>query len=133
MSDKNDFDAVLNMDDDDFAEKLMEAIGVQPGDTVEISTPQFEREDGVTPHLPDAFERLRSCHKETLKAIGCRPWDEPDKDGEVLMLFPYQWYPHIPAGFEVVDINGETEAFRPGETDDDRRCGVLAYGIKVKA
>lgn len=46
-----------------------------------------------------------------------------------LWLFPYQWYPHIPEGMELLDINGETELFKKGVTDDDMRFGVLAYGI----
>lgn len=43
------FNAMLSLDDPDFAQKFLEVIGAKPGDTVEISTPQFNRTDGVTP------------------------------------------------------------------------------------
>lgn len=128
------FDDLLSLDDPAFAEKFAAALGVKPGDTIEIATPQFERTDGIVPSLPiDGWERLRKCSRAALKALGCRAWDEPDERGKVLMLFPKEWYAHIPAGFEVVVINGDVEAFVPGETDDDYRFGCLAYGIEVDA
>lgn len=127
------FNAVLHMDDEQFAEKFIEALGLKPGETVEIVTPQFERNDGITPALPDVWERLKTLSMDTLKAIGCRPWSDPDKDGNVLMLFPYEWYGHIPEGFKIKSISGDRELFRHGETDDDKRGGVLAYGVEIKA
>lgn len=60
---------------------------------------------------------------------------EDDGDGRYitheLMLFPAEWYASIPAGFPIVDINGKLEDFEPGKTDDDRRFGLLAYGVMV--
>ena len=128
------FDAILNLNDADFAQKFLEAIGAKPGETIRIKGPQFERTDGVVPSLPaDSWERLCSLSKESLKALGCCAWDEPDARGMVLMLFPHEWYSHIPAGYEIVCINGDREQFVPGETDDDMRFGCLAYGIEVPA
>jgi hypothetical protein len=117
---------ILHMDDPQFAEKLAEAIGAKPGDSVEIVTPQFEREDGIDPisNPQELFGKLRWLPKKTLTAIGMRPWGEHG-----LWLFPYQWYQHIPNGFQLTDIFGATEAFEAGVTDDDYRAGVLAYGI----
>lgn len=125
------FDEILFLDDADFARKFSEAIGAKEGDTVEVLTPQFERTDGVVPAIPDGWERLRTLRSSTLKAIGCGTWDAPDENGTVLMLFPKEWYAHIPEGFLVEDINGEQEAFTPGVTDDDYRFGCLAYGIRA--
>lgn len=90
--------------------------------------PHGDRLDGkeVTyyPLTREEFEALRSLPRARLKELGLLPWDESG-----LLLFPVEWYPLIPAGFEVTDINGQTEAFVPGETDDDCRYGVLPYGI----
>jgi hypothetical protein len=47
--------------------------------------------------------------------------------------FPAEWYDHIPEGFEIVTINGAMKPFERGVTDDDRRFGLLAFGIVVKA
>ena len=49
--------------------------------------------------------------------------------GPVLMLFPGEWYRHIPSGYEVVDIMFQKEPFCLGETDDDIRYGCLSYGV----
>jgi len=138
MSDqfKNDprFDAILDANDPNFAEKLAEAIGLEPGEKVEIVTPQFTRTDGVQPVLPNFdFGNLASYPDATLKAMGCCMWDEPDEQGDVLWLFPGEWYAHIPEGHIVTDINGQDEPFRRGVTDDDIRFGCLAYGFKKPA
>lgn len=130
MSDDT-FDAMLSMNDPDFARKLADALGVSLDETIEIVTPQFERESRIAPALPDAWGRLTTLSASTLRAIGCRPWEEPDENGTVLMLFPWEWYSHIPEGFEVEDIDGEAIRFRRGKTDSDKRFGVLAYGIRV--
>ncbi|NNU70408.1 hypothetical protein G9X67_34725 [Rhizobium sp. WYCCWR 11152] len=120
------FDAILHMDDPNFAEKLADAIGLKPGDTLEIHTPQFERVDGVKPiaNPEELFEKLHTLPKETLKQIGMCPWDENG-----LWLFPHQWYGHIPHGMPLTCIDGSVEPFEAGVTDDDMRFGVLAYGI----
>ncbi len=126
------FNAVLNMDDDNFAEKLIEAIGAKPGEKVEIVTPQFDREDGrVVTYLPSSkeeYDAIRLLDKDGRKVIGMRGWD--DEEDPELWLFPAEWYAHIPAGTEIVDICGDVEHFILGQTDDDRRCGALAYGFQ---
>lgn len=134
--DRNDprFDAVLDAGDPDFAEKLGNALGLEPGEPVEIITPQFNRTDGLTPVVPTFdFANLPSYPEATLRALGCCPWDEPDAIGEVLWLYPAEWYDRIPEGHIVTDINGEDEPFQRGVTDDDRRFGCLAYGFRKLA
>ncbi|WP_020472411.1 hypothetical protein [Zavarzinella formosa] len=122
-------DVVLSMDDPSFAEQLREALGVKPGETVQIMTPQFERTDGLQVPKPLMdFTKLPTLAEETLKAIGCQKWDEPE-NGNVLWLYPVEWYEHIPEGTPIVDISGNKELFKRGETDDDRRYGALAFGF----
>ena len=130
MIDTSQFDAILDINDPDFATKLAEAIGAKPGETIEVMTPQFTRTDGLTVPLPVFdFAKLPTLPEDTLKAIGCQKWDDPDKDGNVLWLYPSEWYDHIPDGTIVTDINGGVEPFKRGETDDDMRFGALAYGF----
>ncbi|MDP1873699.1 hypothetical protein [Phenylobacterium sp.] len=128
------FDVVLDADAPDFAERLVAAIGVEPGETIEIVTPQFERTDGLSPVAPDFdFSSLPSLPEASIRALGCMAWDEPDTEGQVLWLYPAEWYAHIPEGHMIVDINGELERFQRGVTDDDMRFGVLAFGFLRKA
>jgi hypothetical protein len=130
---KYQFDEILHIDDPEFAQKFARAIGVSPGDAVEIATPQFNRTGGIIPSIPDGiWHQLHTLSMSTLKSIGCSQWDEEDEHGRVLMLFPAEWYPYIPAGLPITDINGNDELFEPGITDDDRRAGVLAYGVVIK-
>lgn len=122
---------ILNMNDSDFVEQLKDAIGIKEGEVLEITTPQFERTDGVVPAFPDvAFDKLHTLSKEALKGMGCQMWDEPDTDGNVLWLYPATWYNHIPEGTEMICIDGEVSKFKRGVTDDDMRYGALAYGFK---
>jgi len=124
------FDAVLDMSSPTFAADLRAAIGAKPGERVEVSGPQFTRIDGVKPAFPQIdFGALSNLAPETLKAIGCQKWDEPDDQGRVLWLYPAEWYDHIPDGTPIVDINGSAELFKRGETDDDMRFGALAFGL----
>jgi len=129
---ENKCDAVLDMSDPDFAEQLVEALGLKPGDSVKIMTPQFDRTDHIRPvEYVEDFESLRRMSPETLRAAGCGQWDKGNDDG-VLMLFPAEWYEIIPNGTQVETICGESIQFKHGETDDDRRFGMLSYGVRVK-
>lgn len=129
-----EFDAILNMNDADFAEQFRKAVGTKPGESIEIITPQFTRTDGIVPAIPvDSWDALRTHSRATLKALGCGAWDEPDENGTVLMMFPHEWYQHIPSGYLLECISGEIKPFESGKTDDDMRFGCLAYGIRVAA
>lgn len=131
MSDIEDkIDVMLDMGAPDFVERFKEAIGLKPGEKLQIMTPQFTRTDGLTVPIPIIdFAKLPTLSAETLKAIGCQKWDGPDAKGDVLWLFPYEWYDHIPNGLEVVDISFEKEVFEHGKTDNDIRFGALAFGF----
>jgi hypothetical protein len=52
---------------------------------------------------------------------------EHDED---VLLFPWEWYDVIPNGFVVTGLDGESYAFQHGVSDDDKRFGCLAYGIR---
>jgi hypothetical protein len=119
-------------DEREFAEhvvrRVRDALDMDEDETLEIKTPQFDRRDGVEPEEPplteEEFDQLRELSTEELSELGLRKWDESG-----LMLFPHEWYPHIPDGVTVTDINGETYEFDRTCASDDKRFGVLAYGI----
>jgi hypothetical protein len=68
----------------------------------------------------------------SLREMGARVWDKPNADGKVLMLFPAEWYRHIPDGYEMESIMGRAHIFCRGTTSDDTRGGLLAFGIRVQ-
>lgn len=126
-------DAILNMNSPTFVEDLRDALGLKPGEAMQVMTPQFNRTDGLEVPLPLMdFAKLPTLSEETLKAIGCQKWDDADSAGKVLWLFPCEWYDHIPDGTRIISISGEHEFFKRGETDNDRRFGALAYGFERK-
>lgn len=95
--------------------------------------PQFTRPDNWTkPAYPqlnsEGWESLKDMSKESLKDLGFSVWEN---HGKTVMLFPAEWYPHIPIGFPITDINLKSEFFGP-KTDNDMRCGFLPYGILLK-
>lgn len=124
---------MLDIDSPAFPQDFANAVGLQPGDTLEIMTPQFERVDGVqVPVLVD-FNDWANLHKKdevTLRALGFGVWDESENGKH--WLFPKDWYSSIPDGHPIVYISGEEEKFKRGETDDDYRFGCLAFGFIQK-
>lgn len=130
--DTTQFDAMLDINDPQFASKLKAVLDLKDGDTLEFITPQFERTDGRKPRSGPPlfnFDALPSLADAALKELGCCRWDEPDEAGNVLWLYPQEWYDAIPDGHIVHDIGGSAEPFKHGETDDDRRYGCLAFGF----
>lgn len=130
------FNVVLDMDDPDFGEKLIAAIGAKPGEEIEFIAPPHKRTDGrVITYIPktaDEFNALKSLSKTARKTLGMGAWGEVPEgqpDAKMLWLFPGEWFSSVPAGLEVVDIMGETETWNPDEADDDIRFGCLAYGF----
>jgi hypothetical protein len=115
-------------DENSLVAEIRKAIGVGPFDPVECVTPQFEREDGRvppwTPRTAGEFDSLRTLSDEALKFLCLGRWDEHT------WLYPGEWYAFIPDGYEIFDINGDTEKFVGGKTDDDIRFGCLPYGFK---
>jgi hypothetical protein len=85
-----------------------------------------------------AWENLHKFNRKNLLDIGCRVWNAPDDPesewskwfpGMQLLLFPASLYDQIPDGLEVVSIMGRVSRFERGKTSDDRRAGLLAYGV----
>lgn len=121
-------------------DELLEVIGAKKGDTINVVTPQFEREYKLSiDFIPEGLEELKTlietCSCETLQKMGVGKWAEHGKDndylkeGEIHYLFPGEWYNSIPDGFEVVAISGTKEKFKKGISDDDIRFGCLPYGF----
>jgi hypothetical protein len=123
----NKCDAVLDMKDPNFAKNFANAIGAKEGDTINLITPQFERQDGLTikyiPKTIEEFDALKSMPDDKLRELGLQLWDTNH------WLYPAEWYDFIPDGYEMVCISGEVEKFEKGVTDDDMRFGALAYGF----
>jgi hypothetical protein len=69
------------------------------------------------------FAMLAQCTQEQLKEYGFYPWDSSG-----LMLIPERMIDRIPAGFELMSINGTKTAF-DHDRDGDYRFGYLAFGI----
>ena len=128
----NRFDVVLDISSPDFGEKLRAALDLRKGEQIEIVTPQFERVDGVKPNSGPPlfnFSALSSLSVAQIKALGCGLWSEPDENDNVLWLYPKEWYDAVPEGQIVHFIDGDSAPFEHGTTDDDYRCGCLAFGF----
>lgn len=79
------------------------------------------------------WEALRTMNEAALRRRGLGAWSNEEGDpAKGLMLFPGAWYDAIPEGFAVVDIFGEAETFKRGQSDNDTRFGFLPYGIIAK-
>jgi len=124
-------DALLDSNDKNFIEDLTKALGIKKGEKINIVTPRFERTDGRAisyyPNTKEEYKALKEMSPENLKKVGCQVWDE--ENGLVSWLYPHEWYMHIPDGLEIVDVMGNTETFKQGETDDDKRFGALSFGF----
>ena len=117
-------------DESELAALIRKAIGASEYEKIIAVTPQFDRTDGVEvktrPRSAEYLDRIKALPHDVLMRIGVGVWDGTDE--QIHYLFPAEWYECIPAGYEIVTISGKVETFVPGETDDDRRFGMLAYG-----
>ncbi len=122
---------MLNMDSPTFADDLANAMGVAPGDKINICTPQFERCDGVVGVDPSTvvWNNVRSYDHDTLVKMGFGVWEKDE--AKVHYLIPHSWYDFVPDGWPLLCIDGEESLFKKGETDDDQRYGMIAYGFVV--
>lgn len=121
---------VIHMDSPTFVDDFKSAIGLQDGEALEVITPQFERVDEIKVVAIDPkidFANLHLKDDAELKSLGCGVWDDDYKG--TTWIFPREWYAFIPEGLSVIDINGETEQFKAGVTDDDYRFGCLSFGF----
>lgn len=132
--------------ENELAALIRQAIGVGDWDPVTAITPQFNRDDGQEPWFyPETtadLDGLLGAPPEVLRTMCLMPFNDPNdpednwdtqRIGGELWCFPVQWYDHIPEGYEVTTINGRTEKFKRGDTDDDRRFGCLPYGFVRRA
>lgn len=117
---------------------IRDALGVEEKEPIELEfiTPQFERQDDIQPADPsswdrEAWEALSEMSGDALKALGCRRW-EAVGESQSHMLFPGEWYDHIPEGLEVLNILGDRRGFSKEHHSDDIRFGCLAYGVVVE-
>lgn len=98
-----------------------------------ITGSQHDRIDGKTvlvrPQGLEQFQELKRKSVADLKALGCGVWTETPESYH--MLYPLEWYDDIPAGLEMLCISGRTEKFVHGQTDNDTRFGMLAFGFLV--
>lgn len=86
---------------------------------------------------PPCFDEILSANRDTLLELGCRCWNAAEDDerdgwphpGMQLMLFPGEWFWAIPEGFSLCSITGREFKFDRQETNDDTRCGMLAFGV----
>lgn len=126
------FDEILHIDDPNFGEKFVSALGLEAGDSINIRTPQFERTDGLevkpAPNKLEAWKDLSKLPVSVLKTLGLQEWGEWN-----LWLFPGEWFKSIPNGLEVMCINGKISKWDAATHDNDTRYGALAYGICLKA
>lgn len=122
---------ILSMDSPTFAQDLADALGIKPGEKINIVLPQFERTDGMQVPLPmfspNDWAGLPKMDDATLKALGIGVWDATEEGTHY--LFPKEWYGIIPKGLMVKSIDGEVAPFEPGVTDDDYRFGCLSFGF----
>gem|GEM_PF-2932992 len=112
---------------------IRKAIGAEADEEVVVTTPQFTRTPGMPApkEVPRDWESLRSGPSSRLKAMGLGTWACRRSDKTALMLFPGEWFGHIPDGFEVESISGHIKPFVASRSDDDIRFGRLAYGVRV--
>ena len=119
---------LVDKGENDLADAIREAIGADPDERIEVVLPAFERNDGVEvewyPEERMDIYSLCTASEEGLKELGLRKWEGDH------WLLPAEWYDHIPEGTLLETINGEVMEFEHGKSDNDRRFGVLPYGIK---
>ena len=122
---------ILSIDSPTFVDDFNKALEIKPGEKVSVSGPQFERTDGVQVPVPDFkladWEALPTRDEATLKALGFGVWEKSKY--QTHWLYPKEWYAIIPNGLAIVQIDGSSETFERGKTDDDYRFGCLSFGF----
>ncbi|WP_153952872.1 hypothetical protein [Halosegnis longus] len=113
----------------DVVAEIRDALGMDDDETVAIQTPQFERNDDVTPSEPpltvDAMDRLKHADESELTQLGLQKWS--DETG--LWLLPHEWHPYIPPEYPLLDIFDEWTSRGEMPATPDKRFGILSAGI----
>jgi hypothetical protein len=103
-----------------------------------VSIPLMNPEDALesfNPDKPASDDKMRIENGSLVFEVGREekvPTEKLEVD-ECVWLFPAEWYNIIPDKFIVTGLYGESYPFEKGKTDDDRRFGCLAYGIRRKS
>ena len=122
---------MLDISSPTFVKDFADAVGIKPGEPIEITTPQFHRTDGAQLTAPeltaDEWKYLSKMPLDRVRQLGCQVWNDTEKG--IHWLFPGEWYPYIPDWLDVLCIDGDIEKFQRGVTDDSIRFGALAYGF----
>lgn len=143
---KNDYTMKKIKTIDELASFLKKELGLENNDTINIITPQFERDFEIEiDFIPKSGTELKtlieSAPKDILQKMGVCIWTTYDsevadygkssylKPQQIHYLFPKEWYDYIPDGFEIINVLGEKEIFKRSQTDNDIRFGCLAYGF----
>lgn len=117
------------MTEQDAAEQLADALGLEPGDTVRVRTPQFERADdiepGEAPLTHGALDRLTEADEATLTDLGLQKWSDDSR----VWLLPWEWHDQIPGDYPLTDIFGEQSSRADLPAEPDKRFGALSVGI----
>jgi len=110
---------------------LMSILGIEQGDEVHITTPQFERLDGrivwYTPLTLSELKGMRNAPDWVLWELGLQVWEKTSEYTH--WLYPADWYDYLPDGLDILTVNNTEKVFKHGETSSDRRCGALGYGF----
>ena len=77
--------------------------------------------------------KVKKATAAQLKKMGFQQWEEKDKNGNIVMLFPKESLDLIPEGFPVVNIFGVSKKFHKEEQSSDARRGALSIGVVCKA
>ena len=109
----------------------MSILGIEQGDEVHITTPQFERLDGrivwYTPLTLSELKGMRNAPDWVLWELGLQVWEKTSEYTH--WLYPADWYDYLPDGLDILTVNNTEKVFKHGETSSDRRCGALGYGF----
>jgi hypothetical protein len=115
----------------ELADRIRSAIGAGMFEEVSVLLPQFERVDANAPWwFPTSaadLDSIKDAPSDFLRRLGLGIWS--NDNGIEHWLYPGEWYDSIPEGYPMACIDGETEEFKKGETDNDIRYGCLAYGF----
>ena len=116
---------------DHFVENFAEILGIDDGETIQLLTPQFEREYKLKiawiPQTADEFDEVKKLPAEILLKMGVRKWQH--EGNQAHYLYAGEWFDNIPDGYAIVSITGKEKKFKKGVSDDDIRFGCLAYGF----
>ena len=85
----------------------------------------LEQIEGIVKDSPFVIDPTSFTEQELI-GLGFSLWDDN------VYLIPAWMYNFLLDGVEFTDINLKKEIFKKGETDEDARCGSLAFGVVIR-